>query len=411
MNNVISLGFFREADPIRHHRDAIMESIKPISEDYHHGEHAPDLKGSLNHLKQTLKDKLSDEWTHPHVDKVHDIFMKHGVTPGSMEEVHSYIDQNLPNDNHRNEFRKAYSGSQLSMFSNVRDDIDHVKDGKDMSHDEVKALTSVGMTPVMGNKVRSQQTGRTYHYEDGALHLTPESFRVQPGNFNSFKINRDNQRELDQTHKALVQRTGDITPEQKEALDSYTKDSTPFSLYHIHKHKNIPIIKDPIPDATFGENNLANVEKHTPILQKMISEKSGHNHAPLKVFTGISRHTNLDGTDKSLPRNEEGHIVYHAPSFISTSLAENVAHDFLRGRPNHELDHYTHDVVKLEIPPNYAHGAYIAGHSVHKTELEYLLNKGHSIAVDPNKKPTYIGSNGKLVRQFEGKLIPPKSEQ
>jgi hypothetical protein len=405
MEQIIEVGF--GSRPVRMHastareRNLVTEGI----EDYAAASHAPDYQSAISHVKNTAMGLVSPE-SHDSLHKIHDA-LSGGLNVESFERAHSII-SDMPNRKDRFHLRGAYSNSMWNMqqFAHI-DKSDPRGDSNDLSHHEVSALHQVGFRPSLGHEVVSHKTGIPYRYNQnqGTLEFTKHSFQpVTSYPARLMSVNREDQNKTDYLDDDLIKQTGPIKGEHLAAVKAYTKFSDTFSKYHIAKSKGQEIERnDDHLSSAYGPL-VDEAEKHSPILSDAIKKYGGRNVEPMTVYTGVSRHSVLDPNHPNAKKDANGHLIYHAPAFSSTSINESVAHDFLRDKPHDEFG-AVHDVLKVEIPANYPHGAYIAHHSEHRTENEFLLDKGHRFVVDP--KPTYIGSRDKLVRTFNAKLIPP----
>lgn len=402
MEQIIEVGLGKR--PTRKHpsvdctQDCITESI----EDYAAAVNAPDFHSALNHITKTAKTNVGEEH-HGVIDSVHTA-LSGGLNVESFESAHKLIN-GIEDRKARLHLRGAYTyhWGMNPKTPSPNDDI------SDLNHNEASALNQVGFTPSLGHEVVSKETGISYRYnrENGSIDFTKHSFRI-PSNYpGHLKIWRQPTNQIEQLHDTLVSQTGDFARHHMNAVHDYTNFSETYSRLHIGEAKGKPIVpNDDSLSANFHERVNA-AKRYSPVLSDAIKEHGGLNTKPFTVYTGVSRHSVLDPNHPDAKKDENGHVIYHAPAFSSTSIKESVAHDFLRDKPHEEFGK-VHDVLKIEVPAHYKHGMYVEHHSKNQGEYEYLLDKGHRFVVDPN--PSYIGSSGKLVRTFKAKLIPPTQE-
>lgn len=177
-------------------------------------------------------------------------------------------------------------------------------------------------------------------------------------------------------------------------IEEYTRHSSTLNDY---------IVKP----STAAENTPE--REHANKLTKRANEISAHLNAiphqthanSFTVYTGM--HDELN-PETALPVNEHGEKIIHSPGFTSTSLSLPTAESFARAKPHAELGRRVHDVLKLEIPGGYPHGAYVAPQSVHEHEKEYLLDRGHTFVVHP--EPTYHMGNNEIYRLWDARIHP-----
>lgn len=403
MSPIIEVGFGTR--PIRKHKvHTEIQEVNESIEEYAAASHAPDLRSALNHVVKTAKTNVGEEH-HGVIDSIHKT-LSGGLNVESFDHAHRLIN-GIEDRKARLHLRGAFTNAwDMHNFAETSQNSPH--SDSDLSHNEVSALNHVGFTPSIGHEVLSKETGIPYRYnrDKGSLDFTKHSFKMPssyPGN--GIQIKRQTHGEVENLHHILVDQTGDFERHHLNAVHDYTSFSETYSRLHIGEAKGKPIVSnDDDLSANFHER-VSNAKRYSPVLSDAIQKHGGRNDKSFTVYTGVSRHSILDADHPDADKDENGHVIYTAPAFSSTSIKESVAHDFLRDKPHAEFGK-VHDVLKVEVPEHYPHGMYVEHHSMNQGEKEYLLDKGHRFVIDP--KPTYIGSAGKLVRTFNAKLMPPK---
>lgn len=183
-----------------------------------------------------------------------------------------------------------------------------------------------------------------------------------------------------------------------EDVVKYTVDSAPVNRYLHLKHKNTLFFEDEtilgktIPEVSNLSDNITSHIKRVPHPTHLND---------FHVYTGVSKesdpliHSHVD---------EHGNSLFHIPAFTSTSLHRSIATEFTKGKPN-EDGRKVHDVFKIRVPGGYPSGMYVQPHSEHTDELEYLLNKSHTLKLKPN--PRHYNYSGKLIREWDAEIHHP----
>jgi hypothetical protein len=78
----------------------------------------------------------------------------------------------------------------------------------------------------------------------------------------------------------------------------------------------------------------------------------------------------------------KNNLVLHHPSYLSTSLSPLVAKSFAGGNDST-------DILKIHVPKGHS-GAYVGEISHHRAEREFVLPRGLTLRIHPDKQQTMI---------------------
>lgn len=280
------------------------------------------------------------------------------------------------------------------LYAHVRKDravTDPMK--ADFTKEEINKIPN-GFIPIGLKMLRHKASGHIYemHPTEGLTYIT-NKFHIPP------KFQRDVQFEntTDLAHALHEHYKYDKSP----AVTQYTEDSAPVNRYlHLTHTGKLGDMRSVV------GMHVDDIEPLSQDISNHFKEAESPAHLPdFHVYTGLYRESNPN--TGATHRDEHGNLIFHNPSFTSTSLDNTVAESFAKtkGDPDYELRDGVADVFKIKIPGGYPHGAFIRPISNHSDENEYLLDKGHTFKVKPNPIRHYV-SDGKMVRLWEAELHP-----
>lgn len=184
--------------------------------------------------------------------------------------------------------------------------------------------------------------------------------------------------------------------DRSPAVTQYTVDSAPINRFHhlVHNGKlgNTQTIVGMSVDDIPGVSDKISEHFRTAVPPTHFQD--------FHVYTGLYGESNP--MTQSTHKDEHGNLIFHNPSFTSTSTDENTAQEFAKTKADSSYGHRVSDVFKIRIPGGYPHGAFIRPISDHADENEFLLDKGHTFKVNPN--PTHMVTNNKIVRVWDAEL-------
>lgn len=179
------------------------------------------------------------------------------------------------------------------------------------------------------------------------------------------------------------------TPEQKHALDTYTKEAKGINRY---LRNNMPV-----------DDNQSQVIQHlTSVIKSSKSAQDNHH-----LYSGV----NID------PQTISNKNI-HMPSYTSASTDHRVAGLFAKKVTTEDIldtigkKHPTliHHVLKINVKKGQHIGSYIAPHSSRQFEREFLINKNHTFYItgkyEDHIQPPGIFSKSKIYRVHEVTIEP-----
>lgn len=180
------------------------------------------------------------------------------------------------------------------------------------------------------------------------------------------------------------------------AVKHYSEGSGTTNTYLHKKHVDEHAANQSIPPHL----TLDDVTEHIDGVSNFIKNTQHQTHMPdFHVYTGMYVQSNPETAHH---KDEDGNLIVHNPSFTSTSLNRKVALSFAGLKRQDGYEHPIRDVMKIRVPGGYPLGAYIAPHSSHEDEQEYLLDKAHSFKIKPTPK-MYIHDQNPY-REWEAEL-------
>jgi len=174
-----------------------------------------------------------------------------------------------------------------------------------------------------------------------------------------------------------------------EHVSKYSKSSTALNTHLA----GIISPEHALTDAKTLDELGDNISKHISLIPHPT------HHKDFTVYSGM--HYSTD-PHKIRERNEDGHIIMRSPSFVSTSLDMLTAEGFGSSKNTPGVSRRVRDVMKVDIPGGYPHGAYIKPMSSHPKEHEYLLDRDHTFVIHP--EPTYHAGGNDLYRVWSAKI-------
>lgn len=248
-----------------------------------------------------------------------------------------------------------------------------------------------GFTPIALKMLRHVDSGHVYemHPSEG-LNYISSKFESTP----TYSKNTNFSDTTDLANTLHDHYRYDKSPD----VTRYTEDSAPINRYHHLAHNSRlggmqSIIGVPVHD----------IHKFSDGISNHFREAVPPTHLPdFHIYTGLYKESNPN--TGATHKDEHGNLIFHNPSFTSTSLDNTIAEDFSKSKVDPDYHLNVSDVLKIRVPGGYPHGAFVRPISDHEDENEYLLDKGHTFKVKPN--PTHYVSDGKMVRLWEAELHP-----
>ena len=204
--------------------------------------------------------------------------------------------------------------------------------------------------------------------------------------FGAHSIKESTEKEVKNTHDALIKHYNKFDDADKDAIYDYTNES-----YLVNSHMHRKVI-----------GKLRKGEKEHPLVKPMKQMINRHKTPQdMVVYSGIGK------SPEHVIKHQKGETtgaVVKTSNFTSTSLSKNAATDYARavvkskynskyknslhGRPGH--------ILKIHVPKGHP-GAYVDHHSVHRGEKEFILPHGTKMHIHP--EPEYDKKTHNMIWQ------------
>ena len=365
-----------------------------------HAVQGKDYTADLESLHRNVKSFVPDgHTTNPYDSYIYDV-LKRGKPSGDVvAHIHDVIYKNYGNDdphgfNMMDRYHNArYLSDKLEPLLHV-----HAKKNQtifdpkqaEYTKEELNKIPS-GFEPIGLRLLRHKESGHVYemHPTEG-LNFVSSKFKHEYKN----NKNNDNEDTTDLGNALHEHYKYDKSPE----VTRYTEDSAPINRYlHLIHNGKLSGMR-----SVFGVH-VDDIDKISEGISNHFREAAPPSHIPdFHVYTGLYKESNPNTGATHV--DEHGNLIFHNPSFTSTTLGNVVAEDFAKKKTDPHYKSEVADVFKIKIPGGYPHGAFVRPISDHADEDEYLLDKGHTFKVKPN--PTHYVSDGKVIRLWDAELHP-----
>jgi hypothetical protein len=364
------------------------ESDDPMNEQYDDPWDVAEFKADILKTNQTAHVPKSCA---EHDSAIRDVISKIGglPKPDDLTLIHSMISTH-PAKAARHHLYNTHITPLLRHMSNFEDenetspwltknDLNNLKQKNDLKLSNGRVLES----PDDNYNIR----GALYLHDDGTLHKTSKS-RLESRAFP--EVNEDHL-------NMMINEHSDAAENASHHVRDYTEDSKEVNTHLGDKYNetetNRSMFKETPEELEVHANAISHDISKAPPLSKSFD-----------VFTGVSKRTNI----MAATNNGQKESIFHAPTFLSSSLKFSIAAGFAKEKHSTELEANheggVHDLLHIHVPEGFKGGMYVDSISRNKDELEYLFDHSHKFTIHP--QPKYTASGGKLIRVWHARVHP-----
>lgn len=255
------------------------------------------------------------------------------------------------------------------------------------SRENIRAARNAGLTMYIGRFAKDIHGTHFQIHPDNSMHMVEAGSKKQS---TPYQLDHDTVAELDDLHADHMDKHKHFAKIQQYTNDSMEVNKT------LAAHYTGATVDDSRWQRTYDENL-----EHSDKISDVVSSAPGINR-PFKVFTGLSKSSNVWGITKGGTQM----ATFHAPTFVSSSFHYGTAAGFAKQKNEPDETEYMHDILHISVPKEFHHGLFVEPRSENKGEIEYLIDKGHNFTIHPN--PKYTTENGRIMRIWNADIHPKK---
>lgn len=193
-------------------------------------------------------------------------------------------------------------------------------------------------------------------------HVSEESLDEEEQSWTDYSTGPKHTKDVKALHKKLSKNSED------EYVPSAVKNYTQGSSF---LNKSLFKSKGKVPNAS--AQKVKDIDEHL---------STSHSPHSFDVYSGL----HFEPTP--------GLHVHHG--YMSSSISRNIAKQFAKSNMTFKPYKNVRHILKIHVPKDSTHGAYIAPHSSYDTEHEFLIGRGKKIRIHPNPQVFHLSSGNQI---------------